>query len=85
MKKLSVEQQDLNRQIEETENALSQLGKSKISLSTQLADTKSLADAETRDRASIMSKFKSLRTDCENLKMRIDDEAEKKNECIIFL
>merc|ERR1712106_251958 len=46
-KKLTVEQQDLNRQIEETENALSMLGKNKVSLTTQLADTKSLADAET--------------------------------------
>ena len=29
-----------------------------------------------------MSKFRSLRTDCENLKMRIDDEAEKKNDTL---
>merc|ERR1711970_236650 len=48
-KKLAVEKQDLCRQIEETENALSQLGKNKISLSTQLADTKSLADAEAEE------------------------------------
>merc|ERR1740137_492204 len=81
-KKLSVEQQDLNRQIEETENALSQLGKSKISLSTQLADTKSLADAEARDRAALLSKFKGLRSDCERLKMRVEEEAEKKNDIL---
>merc|ERR1719483_677782 len=81
-KKLSVEQQDLNRQIEETENALSQLGKNKISLSTQLADTKTLADAEARDRAALLSKFKGLRSDCENLKMRVEEEAEKKNDIL---
>ena len=32
-----------------------------------------------------MSKFKSLRTDCENLKMHIDDEAEKKNDTLRLL
>merc|ERR1719192_492206 len=50
-KKLQIEAQDLNRQIEETENAIGALGKNKISLTTQLEDTKKLADAEARDRA----------------------------------
>ena len=59
-KKLQVENQDLTRQIEETENAIAALGKSKISLTTQLDDTKRLADGESRDRASLLSKFKSL-------------------------
>ena len=39
-KKLSVEQQDLQRQMEETENGIAALGKSKISLTTQLEDTR---------------------------------------------
>merc|ERR1719298_215062 len=73
-KKLQIEAQDLNRQIEETENAIGALGKNKISLTTQLEDTKRLADAEARDRASLLTKFKNLNTECENLKMRIDEE-----------
>merc|ERR1719391_594627 len=72
-KKLQVEAQDLTRQIEETENAIGNLSKNKISLQTQLDDTKKLADAEARDRASL--KFKMLSTECENLKMRIEEEA----------
>merc|ERR1712107_777321 len=64
-KKLIVESQDLPRQIEETENAIAALGKSKVSLSTQLEDTKRLADAEARDRASLLTKYKNLATDCE--------------------
>merc|ERR1740128_1072762 len=84
-KKLTVEQQDLNRQIEETENALSMLGKNKVSLTTQLADTKSLADAETRDRAALLCKFKGLRSDCENMKIRVDEESEKKNDILRLL
>merc|ERR1712127_537340 len=75
-KKLQVENQDLTRQIEETENALAALQKNKISLSTQLEDTKRLADGEARDRAALLTKFKSLNTEAENLRMKIDEEAE---------
>merc|ERR550519_2340091 len=81
-KKLQVEAQDLSRQIEETENAIAALGKNKVSLSTQLEDTKRLADAEARDKASLMTKYKSLATDCENMKMRIEEEAERKNDTL---
>merc|ERR1739848_90332 len=66
----------------ETETAIGALGKNKISLSTQLEDTKKLADAEARDRASLLTKFKMLSTECENLKMRTDEEAEKKNDAL---
>merc|ERR1739838_1276550 len=59
-KKLQVENQDLIRQIEETENAIAALGKSKISLNTQLEDTKRLGDGEARDRASLLARFKNL-------------------------
>merc|ERR1719350_1041668 len=55
---------------------------SKVSLSTQLEDTKRLADAESRDRASLLTKYKNLATDCENMKMRIEEEAERKNDTL---
>merc|ERR1712223_1093379 len=54
-KKLQVENQDLTRQIEETENAIAALGKNKISLTTQLEDTKRLGDTEARDRAALLA------------------------------
>merc|ERR1712142_573039 len=54
-KKLQIESQDLTRQIEETEAAIGNLGKNKISLQTQLEDTKRLADGEARDRASLLA------------------------------
>merc|ERR1712203_995799 len=71
-KKLQVENQDLTRQIEETEAAIAALGKNKISLATQLEDTKRLGDGEARDRASLLSKYKALTTDVESLKDKID-------------
>merc|ERR1719210_1574107 len=81
-KKLQVENQDLTRQIEETENALAALQKNKISLTTQLEDTKRLADGEARDRAALLTKYKNLNTEAENLRMKIDEEAEKKNDVL---
>lgn len=47
-KKLSIENSDLLRQLEEAESQVSQLAKIKISLATQLEDTKRLADEEGR-------------------------------------
>merc|ERR1712001_313698 len=72
-KKLQVESQDLSRQIEECENAIAALQKNKISLTTQLEDTKRLGDGEARDRAALLTKYKSLTTEAENLRMRIDE------------
>merc|ERR1711887_209078 len=58
-KRLQVENQDLNRQIEELENAIANMNKAKISVTTQLEDTKALADAEAKDRASLLTKYKN--------------------------
>merc|ERR1711936_1219925 len=65
-KRLQVENQDLNRQIEELENAIANMNKAKISVTTQLEDTKSLSDAESKDRASLLTKYKMLSTDLES-------------------
>merc|ERR1711981_561234 len=79
---LQVENQDLIRQIEETENAIASLGKNKISLTTQLEDTKRLGDSESRDRAALLAKYKNLSTELENLKERIEEESEKKSDAL---
>merc|ERR1712142_990413 len=81
-KKLQVENQDLTRQIEETENAIAALNKNKISLTTQLEDTKRMGDADARDRASLLTKFKNLTTEAKNLKMKIEEESEKKSDAL---
>merc|ERR1711971_713574 len=81
-KKLQVENQDLTRQIEEVENAIAVLGKSKISLTTQLEDTKRLGDSEARDRAALIAKFKNLSSEVESLRERIEEESEKKSDAL---
>lgn len=55
-KKLSIENSDLLRQLEEAESQVSQLSKIKISLTTQLEDTKRLADEEGRVSSPIITK-----------------------------
>merc|ERR1711988_1266815 len=81
-KKLTVENQDLTRQIDEVEASIAALSKNKISLSTQLEDTKRLGDSEARDRAALLAKFKNLNTELENLKERIEEESEKKSDAL---
>merc|ERR1711892_247917 len=81
-KRLDVEKQDLDRQIEEGEAAMAGLNKSKISLTTQLEDTKRLGDAESRDRSALLTKFKNLSTDLENTMERIEDEHQRKSDAL---
>merc|ERR1711902_256810 len=47
-----------------------------------MGDTKRLGDAEARDRAALLTKYKNLMTEAENLRMRIDEENEKKNDAL---
>ncbi len=81
-KRLEVEKQDLERQIEEGENGMAQLNKTKISLTTQLEDTKRLGDGEARDRSALLSKFKNLNTELENTRERIEDEHQRKSDAL---
>ena len=41
-----------------------------------------LADAEARDRASLLSKFKNLNTDLESIRIRIEEESEMKSDLL---
>merc|ERR1719480_117567 len=58
------------------------LNKAKISLTTQLEDTKRLGDAEARDRSALLAKFKNLNPDLENTKERIEDEHQRKSDAL---
>merc|ERR1712142_1412442 len=81
-KRLQVENQDLSRQIEELEAGIANANKGKISLTTQLEDTKSLADAEAKDRAALLTKYKNMSTDLENLKEKIENEHMRKSDAL---
>ncbi|EDS44958.1 myosin heavy chain [Culex quinquefasciatus] len=79
-KKLSIENSDLLRQLEDAESQVSQLSKIKISLSQQLEDTKRLADEESRERATLLGKFRNLEHDLDNLREQVEEEAEGKGD-----
>merc|ERR1711976_1110784 len=81
-KRLQVENQDLTRQIEELEAAIANMNKGKISVTTQLEDTKALADAEAKDRAALLTKFKMFSTDLENLREKLENEAMRKSDAM---
>merc|ERR1719260_161097 len=81
-KRLQVENQDLSRQIDELEAAIANMNKGKISVSTQLEDTKSLANAESKDRSSLLTKYKMMATDLENLREKLENENIRKSDAL---
>merc|ERR1712121_502261 len=81
-KRLQVENQDLNRQFEELEAAIANMNKGKISVTTQLEDTKALADAEAKDRAALLTKFKGGVTDLEHVREKIENEHLRKSDAL---
>merc|ERR1712025_941307 len=56
--------------------------KAKISATTQLEDTKSLADAEAKDRAALLTKYKMFTTDLENIREKIENETMRKSDAL---
>merc|ERR1711910_197568 len=58
------------------------MNKGKISVTTQLEDTKALADAEAKDRASLLTKYKMMSTDLENLREKLENEAMRKSDAL---
>ncbi|XP_045127368.1 myosin heavy chain, muscle-like [Portunus trituberculatus] len=79
-KKLAVENSDLLRQLEEAENQISQLSKIKSSLAMQLEDNKKMAEEESRERASLLGKYRNLEHDIDGLREQVDAEAEAKTD-----
>jgi len=77
-KKLGIENADLLRQLEEAENQNCLLAKLKLSLNTQLEDTKKIADEESRERGAILGKFRNLEHDIDGLREQLDEESECK-------
>merc|ERR1719291_1198211 len=58
------------------------MNKAKISVTTQLEDTKALSDAEAKDRASLLTKYKMMSTDLENMREKLENEAMRKSDAL---
>merc|ERR1712020_356498 len=51
-------------------------------MGTQLEDTKALSDAEAKDRASLLTKYKMMSTDLENMREKLENEAMRKSDAL---
>merc|ERR1711931_609429 len=69
-------------QIDELEAGIANMNKGKISAMTQLEDTKALADAEAKDRAALLTKYKMMSTDLENIREKMENEAMRKSDAL---
>merc|ERR1711922_133663 len=72
----------LERDLADARTNLEDAIKGKISLTAQLEDTKSLADAEAKDRAALLTKYKNMSTDLENLREKIENEHMRKSDAL---
>jgi len=79
-KKLSMENADLMQQLEGAESQASQLQKLKVSLQSQLDDCNRLCDEESRERVTILGKYRNLEHDIDSMREQVDEEAELKND-----
>merc|ERR1712055_1010525 len=62
------------------ERTAAQLSKDRTSLTTQLEDSKRLADAETRERINLLGKMRNLQHELEVMKEHLDEEYDAKQE-----
>merc|ERR1711913_195769 len=79
-KKLSVENADLLRQLEESNAAYSQLYKITQSMTAQLEDVKKVAYDENKERVTLLGKYRNLEHDYDGLREQYNEEADAKWE-----
>merc|ERR1712203_1288506 len=67
-RKLAAENADILRQLQELENTANMLSKYKVQLTSQLEETKKIADEEAKERNSLLGKFKNLEHEIDGAK-----------------
>uniref|UniRef100_A0A0M3HJU5 HAP1 N-terminal domain-containing protein n=1 Tax=Ascaris lumbricoides TaxID=6252 RepID=A0A0M3HJU5_ASCLU len=78
--RLTNENGDLSRQLEDLENQVNSLHRLKAQLMSQLEEARHTAEEEARERQSLAAQVKNLEHENENLRIHADEEAEV---CII--
>merc|ERR1712179_550754 len=78
-KKISSENTDLVRQLEDLEAQIHSLSKLTITYGAQLSDMQNAAKVENRDRVSILNKYRNLEHDFEGLQEQLHEDAETKH------
>merc|ERR1712061_383173 len=74
-RRLTAENAELLRQLQELENNANLLLKTKAGLVSQLDEQKSIADNEARERTSLLGKYRNMEHEVDGLKSTFNDEA----------
>merc|ERR1712076_126883 len=67
-------------QLQELENSANMLAKYKAQLTSQLEETKKVADEEAKERNSLLGKFKNLEHEIDGAKEALDEEVGMKED-----
>ena len=73
-RRLTAENADLLRQLQELENSANLLLKTKAGLVSQLDEQKGIADNEARERTSLLGKYRNMEHEVDGLKSTFNDE-----------
>jgi myosin heavy chain 6/7 len=77
-KKTSAENADLLRQLQEMDNSANMLAKLKLNLADQLAEARSVADNESKERQLLLGKFRNAEHEVSGMKDHYEEEAGSK-------
>merc|ERR1719210_92557 len=77
-KKISGENADLLRQLQEMENSANMLAKLKHSLGDQLSEARAVADNEAKERQSLLGKFRNAEHEVAGMKDHYEEEVASK-------
>merc|ERR1719309_412084 len=81
-KKLSVENGELLRQLEECDIQINQMSKLNMQLGNQLDDIKKTADDENKERSILLGKYRNLEHDLDGLGEQLNEESEHKADLL---
>merc|ERR1719495_375569 len=80
--RLAAENGDLLRQLQELDNNAGLLVKTKSALASALDEQKRIADDESRERVSLLAKYRNLEHECDGLKENFDEESVSKDNLL---
>merc|ERR1719328_506657 len=81
-RKMAAENADLLRQLQELENNANMLVKVKSQLTSQLDEAKRVADDESKERQSLLGKFKNLEHELDGIKEQLEEESSGKDNVL---
>jgi myosin heavy chain 6/7 len=84
-RRITAENADLLRQLQELENNANLLVKTKSALVSALDEQKKIADSEARERVSLLAKFRNLEHEADGLKQNLDEEVLAKDNLVRHL